>query len=107
MDMLDSLGERVMTMGKTSEHTPTPWRAANKSPTKVCDGIGHKVASCTTHAGGDQWRTHEQAAANAAFIIRAVNNHEALVAMLRKVTRYGDDPASISEAREFLSSLDV
>lgn len=64
-----------------SEHTPTPWRlpkvpAEAPDATIVCDADGGSIADCTP-AG--PWIPEEQAEANAAFIVRAVNSHDALV----------------------------
>lgn len=52
-----------------SEHAPTPWRIAGKGTIRAGDGwVG------TVH-----WHKRE---ANAAFIVKAVNAHEALVKAL-------------------------
>lgn len=64
----------------STQHTPTPWRTTNDHANKICDQVGKKIAVCPTHAGGGQWRDREEADANAAFIVRACNAHEELVA---------------------------
>jgi hypothetical protein len=66
-----------------NEHTPTPWRAViyGNSEWEVWGG-DLLVADVTTPEDPLQ---PEVAEANAAFIVRAVNSHEALVAALKSV----------------------
>jgi|GEM_PF-4484462 len=67
-------------------HTPTPWKV---DPSFLGDiqADGTEIASCF-NAGqvGDEWEvrgpitvSYAQSLANAALIVRAVNNHDALV----------------------------
>jgi hypothetical protein len=64
-----------------SEHTPTPWNCGDQY--LYADGRTLPVASgqqdWATNPGGPNYKT---ACANAAFIVKAVNNHEALVKAL-------------------------
>lgn len=72
-----------------TKHTPTPWRASHGtgptmqgySQSSCVAGTGVRglqiIAGCFNDIGGD-----EVAAANAAFIIRACNSHDRLVAAL-------------------------
>jgi hypothetical protein len=92
----------TLLMGK---HTLTPWRTTNDHANKICDQVGRKIAVCPTHSGGGQWRDREEADANAALIVRAVNAHEALVAFVQGMTSHGDD-LTADAARKLLASLD-
>lgn len=68
-----------------ADHTPTPWEAGETghgSPYAVYsdDATGSIIAMCQhTYVN----RSHEQMIANVAFIVRAVNNHDALVKAIR------------------------
>lgn len=70
----------------TTEHTPTPWKA-NLTHNEPCvyagtgsgRGIAYMQAENTPHIENSAER-----AANAAFIVRACNAHEDLVAALRE-----------------------
>lgn len=73
-----------------AEHTPTPWSISGRKmkpssePYGIIitgersDGFQSSVAFCARHPGIDT----SAAEANAAFIIKAVNNHDALVRAL-------------------------
>lgn len=57
-----------------AEHTPTPWHIAGKA---------------TIKHGNDMWvgtLNQRHRAANAAFIVRAVNSHDALVKALQETS---------------------
>lgn len=70
-----------------TEHTPTPWKISGRKmkpssePYGILltgersDGFQSSVAYCARHPGVDT----PTAEANAAFIIKAVNNHDMLV----------------------------
>ena len=70
-------------------HTPTPWaigshnlRAIVKDAPDIADGCDHYMLAVTSaHSLVGQ----DEAAANAAFIVKAVNNHERLVKALEAV----------------------
>lgn len=73
-------------------HTPTPWtyhlgRGANPR-FHIQTAGGYQIASTTELARHAQAHTeNEQREANAAFIVRAVNSHEALVAALHQMVQ--------------------
>lgn len=66
-----------------AKHTPTPWAVEGKFgivATEILnDGKPHVRDVATTGIG---WRPGEDNIANAAFIVRAVNAHDALVTTL-------------------------
>ena len=74
-------------MTKTPTHTPTPWIQngptieANKKPAAI---IGRAIFECFTikhyYGIGD-----EEGTANAEFIVRAVNAHDQMVAILKSI----------------------
>lgn len=67
-----------------AKHTPTPWRLTNDEIVSDCSRERF-VAVCEfiDLIRGDDDTTENLA--NAAFIVRAANNHEALVAFAQKV----------------------
>lgn len=69
----------------TTQHTPTPWKcAARPGP---CGTHLLCIASANDLLIADIWGGSE---ANAAFIVRAVNAHDELVAALRGVLVWAD-----------------
>lgn len=98
-----------------TKHTSTPWFAKRESwstvyiEARIGGGILQEVAACgPTEAGS------EQQDANAAFIVRACNSHEQLVAALRGLLAAtdaystvhapdGDDAARMVEYAEALN----
>lgn len=76
-----------------SGHTPTPWRVDPRRSLRVFAGDDDTVASVGCQASlSDQWH------ANAAFIVRAVNSHDALVGLVEEAAalqalNYGDATA--------------
>ncbi len=75
-------------------HTETPWRQSRNGHEVIYDGRGEKIIICIC---ADP--------ANAAFIVRAVNNHNSLVSSLGDLIKALDeeggfdknpDPTSIS-----------
>jgi len=66
------------------QHTPTPWTVAKAEPNPRC-----------WHLHGENWRGPYLASvareANAAFIVRAVNAHEALVQAIEYTLTSGAD----------------
>ncbi len=66
------------------KHTPTPWQEFEPQTSKLLtieDFKGNHIASIGH-------RNSEAVAANAAFIIRAVNSHDALVEALEEAQTY-------------------
>lgn len=80
-----------MTQPETKAHTPLPWSCDNgviawwggDQPgcmVRKQDGdTGHALANCLA-----QYASHEQATANAALIVRAVNSHAELLEALEQ-----------------------
>jgi hypothetical protein len=66
-----------------SEHTPTPWRVVGGT-IHASDKAGY-VAELSSPRGGNQRDT------DAAFIVKAVNNHDALVKELEAQRDYWAD----------------
>jgi len=63
-----------------SGHTPTPWRVDPKKLLRVVSGDDNSVATVGLQSDlCDQWE------ANAAFIVKAVNSHDALVKKLEEI----------------------
>ena len=98
-----------------ASHTPTPWnlgytgRCILREIPGMCDGEdGYAVAITSAHS----LLTPSEAKANAAFIVRAVNSHDALVRALEEMIEvyWGDgdgelpEPHCIQNARAALAS---
>lgn len=86
------------------EHTPTPWHVGPHYRSDVESREG-RVAECGLTKG-------DRGVANAEFICRAVNSHEALVSALRRSLDWlasypgGNAAAAYEEARKALSLVD-
>lgn len=80
------------TMTKQAEqikHTATPWKVENGIiRTPIFD---NKVIS------------RDEIRANAQFIVKAVNNHDALVEALEALTNYCDNYANTEDSYEFIN----
>jgi hypothetical protein len=71
--------------GEAGGHTPTPWRVYKTTNGRLLLGIGDADAGGITDAEFGLWRSEPERSANAAFIVKAVNSHEALVTALRDI----------------------
>lgn len=71
----------------TTKHTPTPWRHKQLAPAKDAFGGGYYELMGGPYRIGEvsNLNGYEQNAANAAFIVRAVNHHDGLVASVREL----------------------
>ena len=79
-----------------TKHTPTPWKAEKGRTVMHVTGqhFGVCQISTTGYRGDtpeDKRMYAERAEANAAFIVRAVNAHDELVAALEDVRAYAAD----------------
>ena len=70
-----------------ARHTPLPWElhaeGAGYNSVQACQPDSSERGCCPIVESFVLGRTREEAEANAAFIVRAVNNHEALLAALK------------------------
>lgn len=71
-----------MTNETKPQHTPTPWRllAGTESIAVWSDKTGRYIM-----IPSPQTRDHDEQIANAAFIVRAVNSHDAMLAALKNL----------------------
>jgi hypothetical protein len=68
------------------EHTPLPWHFDElEHRPDGCGYIRHESDRFEISHHGDTGRSREENLANAAFIVKAVNNHDALVAEVEKL----------------------
>lgn len=92
---------------KNREHTPTPWRTWEPETSKLitveCDAGTAENPITGKHICTTGHRNHAEAQANAAFIVKAVNCHEALTVALRRcldaINAYG-----IADSKKYDSS---
>jgi len=80
-----------------SDHTPTPWKVrmyGEKNRWASFQGPDEMAIGDTNVSA----RSPEEALANAAFIIRAVNAHEELVEALKKITEVDSDLSNETNA---------
>lgn len=72
-------------MTGTDRATPRPWRTPNKLPRQICDARGFKIAKCLQATKGANFVLPDgEAEANAALIVRSVNNYDKAVELLRE-----------------------
>lgn len=69
-----------------AEHTPTPW-AADKQYITTDNGPVPIATGHYTYVTDQNGRLHQEAVANAAFIVKTCNSHDALVKALEAVVR--------------------
>jgi hypothetical protein len=102
-----------MTSPKTAQRTPGPWAATMRAgePTDwVVYVPGTPLEICQMFHDGTE--DNEEGEANAAFIVKAVNNHDALVEALRDMLRvFGETqlPSTLvvtAQARAALKALE-
>jgi hypothetical protein len=74
-------------MSNTSKRSALPWRVGSdliiRQDNRPINNSGVLIASVHGNSQSGFFPTDEEAVANAAFIVRAVNSHEQLVAALR------------------------
>jgi len=78
-----------MTTKNEVKHTPTPWKLETRKPGQFAikgDDGTYTVALIETF---DPRVEHAEDSANAAFIVRAVNSHEELLAIVKDI--YDDE----------------
>lgn len=83
-----------MGRGKMTDHTPTPWRVeqdtdliwgACNPDDKSSYGMGYAIVEGKSGEKYSRYKPEmDERMANAAFIVKAVNNHDALVKALRE-----------------------
>lgn len=70
---------------KTEHHTPIPWHiGVRQADVIVYDEKGWAICNCIVYHGKESGEPK----ANAAFIVRAVNSHEALCEMLKQAREF-------------------
>lgn len=65
----------------TTLHTPTPWHTDKDDPSTIFNSMGGYV----TRIDGNAVQTRAAIEGNAAFIVRACNAHDELVAALQRI----------------------
>jgi hypothetical protein len=87
----DTMNQKEMDLTKPA-HTQTPWRIAEDT-LHVIAGIAEKEVRVVTVDGSvDDYETDK---ANTAFIVKCVNSHEELLAMLKRLKpfiEHSEDP---------------
>jgi hypothetical protein len=93
-----------------STHTPTPWKVAYVWQSET---VGAKIWKCKIETGQELYcpansigATKEIAEANAAYIVRAVNSHEQMLAMLKHLVSLDyDDTDNLESLKESAHEL--
>jgi hypothetical protein len=71
-----------------ADHTPTPWHTGSTNHTELVMGFRDNIECVISESDPELDMPMDEAAANAAFIVKAVNSHDALVKALRKALNY-------------------
>lgn len=88
-----------------AEHTPTPWKTdAEVGHEAILGPDGLMVADCSIF---HRKIKASRLPANAAFIVKAVNNHDALVKALRDLEEANDRLAALRTQEMYLAMLDA
>lgn len=66
--------------------TPRPWHISEQNPEYVDTHDGYYIAGCEKAVGNDM----AESSANAALIVRCVNQHDALVSWLTKAAQLAE-----------------
>ena len=89
----------------TTQHTPTPWKVLQAGDPsgvpRVTSDKGGVAVICVNRYMGEKGPSAEESA-NAAFIVRACNAHDELVAALRELLwteQFDDDDPRLIAAR--------
>jgi hypothetical protein len=81
-----------MSIKQNGKHTPTPWRIMPENQAQsawiIADAEGGSIADCEPPG---PWMTVDEADANAALIVRAVNAYDALLAALKVARQWMPD----------------
>lgn len=96
-------------MSRTLMHTPLPWRYAGENANGIHIANDLDVANSLHLTVAIVPSLSQEGRANAALIVRAINNHHALVEALRAIVHDphgGIDPAKIAAARAALSKVE-
>ena len=75
-------------------HTPGPWKVGSRHPGRVIADGGF-IACCTRHPDDDD-QPNEVEAANAHYIVRAVNSHASLLAACEAIVETDRKRAGIT-----------
>jgi len=76
-------------MKTKTQHTPTPWKVGFKNPQTIESETGKDIAAC-----GAYRLSLKEAEANADFIVRAVNSHEALLEAAKQALKFINEKAN-------------
>lgn len=76
-----------MNEGSKLSHTPTPWHPAYDRGCELIMAFRNGREAVLAEVGAETDTSYEEDRANAAFIVRAVNSHDALVKALEAVQR--------------------
>lgn len=83
-----------------ADHTPTPWRVEEGTDLiwGACNpddmstyGMGYSIVQGKSGSWGDRKPGMDEREANAAFIVKAVNSHDALVKSLQDIVFTAED----------------
>lgn len=78
--------------GRQLSHTPTPWRVFTTSDGLKLLGVGDSEGGGILDSGFGVWSwMHAEGIANAELVVRAVNNHGALLKALETAIRVADE----------------
>jgi hypothetical protein len=99
-----------------SEHTPTPWTVERNAPWSIKtnaraiidkDRFAVAWAPAWDIADADSVAAPEEGAANAAFIVKAVNSHDALVKALEEIRYITGHPIGLTERKQIRGICDA
>jgi hypothetical protein len=88
-----------------TQHTKTPWRVQATYPVLVEGQMADGMWALVADAGGDVDMPQTEWASNAAFIVKAVNMHDALVEALRDLSEASRNACNAAQHTPLIDAL--
>lgn len=86
----------------TPKHTPTPWEVNTLAGSPYSEGFSNDTLIFDCRPSGLQYAEIE---ANAEFIVRACNSHDALIADMKHIVEYWNGSVNMSAMEDALNHI--
>ena len=105
---MSTQSKQVIRDSRNTQHTPTPWETNNRYNQYKTDQGDWRFSVRIGQQANALGDTLVEAASNAAFIVSAVNSHNAFLSIVKRLRETCDDPgcADCIEADEAISKAE-